>query len=161
MKTTIQINGKPVDIMLTPEQVAQVMASAPKYLPFKSIISVEKAFESLNMELDCLPDVSNLRPKDQEYILNHYSSLIVTEAINEGWEPNWNDPSELKFSLWPDIVEDEGKPSGFGFSYYVWADAFAAARVGSRLCFQTEEKLEHYFKYFQPLCESWMLIPKP
>ncbi|MGE9312848.1 hypothetical protein ACLOAU_14465 [Niabella sp. CJ426] len=63
-----------------------------------------------------LPDVSNAPEKHRKALLAHYQLVIIVEAINSGWQPNWADTDEYKYELWPDIIEDESKPSGFGLS---------------------------------------------
>lgn len=68
----------------------------------------------------------------------------ITEALNEGWRPDWNNTDEYKYFPWfyikPGAGKDaEGKPSGAvaGLAYantHV-AASFTIANFGSRLCF--------------------------
>jgi hypothetical protein len=57
---------------------------------------------------------------------------IIAKAINEGWQPDWNDRSQEK---WFPVFN---LSSGFGFSI---SDChYSIADVGSRLCFESEKK---------------------
>ena len=68
----------------------------------------------------------------------------ITEALNEGWRPDWNNTDEPKYYPWfyikPGAGKDaEGKPSG-AYTGLAYADTFRAASdtgasIGSRLCF--------------------------
>lgn len=127
---------------------------------YQEITTVELAFKALNLDTKAVPDVSLLLEKDQKPIMDHYLMVKVIEAINEGWVADLGDDDQAKYCLWPDIVEDESKPSGFGFSYDVWTDSYSDARVGSRLCFQSRAKARHFFDYFQDLLESYMITIK-
>lgn len=68
----------------------------------------------------------------------------ITEALNEGWRPDWNDTDEPKYYPWfyikPGAGKDaEGKPNGayagLAIAYTADAASDTNADVGSRLCF--------------------------
>ena len=68
----------------------------------------------------------------------------ITEALNEGWRPDWNNTDEPKYYPWfyikPGTGKDaEGKPSGAyaGLARAVTyvAASSTGASIGSRLCF--------------------------
>lgn len=68
----------------------------------------------------------------------------ITEALNEGWRPDWNNTDEPKYYPWfyirPHEGKDaEGKPYGAfaGLSYAFTATAASSTytHFGSRLCF--------------------------
>lgn len=68
----------------------------------------------------------------------------ITEALNEGWRPDWNNTDEPKYYPWfyikPGAGKDaEGKPSGAfaGLAIATTSDAASTtnAYIGSRLCF--------------------------
>lgn len=68
----------------------------------------------------------------------------ITEALNEGWRPDWNDTDEPKYYPWfyikPGAGKDaEGKPNGAaaGLAYAptYYAASVTDAYFGSRLCF--------------------------
>lgn len=68
----------------------------------------------------------------------------ITEALNEGWRPDWNNTDEPKYYPWfyikPGAGKDaEGKPSGayagLALAHTNNAASNTAAHFGSRLCF--------------------------
>lgn len=68
----------------------------------------------------------------------------ITEALNEGWRPDWNDTDEPKYYPWfyikPGAGKDaEGKPNGasagLASATTHYAASSAHANIGSRLCF--------------------------
>jgi hypothetical protein len=68
----------------------------------------------------------------------------ITEALNEGWRPDWNNTGEPKYYPWfyikPGAGKDaEGKPNGAGAGLAGasagYAASFTRANFGSRLCF--------------------------
>ena len=97
-----------------------------------------------------------LPEKHQKAIIAHCKLIIVAEALNEGWTPNWENSREYKYYPWFKVVKKEG--SGFGLAYDdydIWATTTA---VGSRLCFQTYELAEYAGKQFKELFEDSYLI---
>lgn len=67
----------------------------------------------------------------------------ITEALNEGWKPNWANTGELKYFPWFNIVVSDGDTygadAGLSCSGTNGAATNACANVGSRLCFQNPE----------------------
>lgn len=68
----------------------------------------------------------------------------ITEALNEGWRPDWNNTDEPKYYPWfyikPGAGKDaEGKPNGasagLAYAYTYYAATHSDASIGSRLCF--------------------------
>ncbi len=81
---------------------------------------------------DKLPDVSTFQKRDQEHILLSHKLFIIIRVLNEGWEPNWQDPNEKKWYIYFNLV------SGFASSAYCgWTNTHS--RAGSRLCFKNEK----------------------
>lgn len=68
---------------------------------------------------------------------------IIAKALNEGWEPNWEDSNEPKYVPYFDNYK-----SGFGFSCSYYGSWRAHAGCGSRLCFKTRELAEYAAKQF-------------
>ena len=72
----------------------------------------------------------------------------ITEALNEGWKPNWADTNEYKYYPWfqievSKVKTEDGDTYGAGAGL---SDAFASGAVsisnsdvGSRLCFHNRE----------------------
>lgn len=73
---------------------------------------------------------------------------VITEALNEGWRPDWNNTNQYKYFPWFRILPGQGKgpdgkPNGAaaGLANANTNDAAAstAALIGSRLCFRDPE----------------------
>lgn len=82
----------------------------------------------------------------------------ITEALNEGWKPNWADTDEYKFYPWFYIkvseVQTEGTSGAYaGLSYASTNDAATDtyARIGSRLCFHDRETARYAGRTFTDL----------
>lgn len=70
--------------------------------------------------------------------------MIIVQALNGDWKPNWQDTNEPKYYGWWDMNKDKSNPSGFrlrdvGGSRY-------DTLVGSRLCFRSREIAEWALK---------------
>ena len=87
---------------------------------------------------------------DLERAVNSFwQASIITDVINEGWVPNYEDKNERKYE-----IVFEYKP-GFGFSLSCTLDLYSHTCVGARLVFQTPEKAkyvaERFIHIYQPL----------
>ena len=125
---------------------------------YQKIKTFEDACAALKIDANALPDFSMLPEKYRNALLAHYKLLIVIEAINEGWKPNWADTNERKYTPWFSVSEEDSKPSGFGLSfggYDVW---YSYTFVGSRLFYPDIERAKHVFENFKNLYEEYMLI---
>lgn len=90
-----------------------------------------------------LPDFSEL-PKDlRDYFKAQYEAIVITEALNEGWKPDWNDSSQRKWFPWFRMSS-----GGFVFGGTYYAYSVATAGSASRLCFPTEELAEYAGRQF-------------
>ena len=99
---------------------------------------------------DKLPDVSTFQKRDQEHMLLTHKLFIIIRALNEGWEPNWQDSTEKKWYPYFNLV------SGFAFSSTNFGWANSAARAGSRLCFKTEELARYAGTQFIELYKEYI-----
>ena len=124
----------------------------------ETIKTFEDACKALNINPDALPDVSALPEKHRKAIVANYKLITITEALNEGWQPNWNDGSEYKYQPWFEIKASKEQPSGFGFSGSFCADWYTAADCGSRLCFKSRELCLYAIKQFEELYIDYYLI---
>lgn len=83
----------------------------------------------------------------------------ITEALNEGWKPNWADTDEYKFYPWFYIevseVQTEGASAGAGAGLSCAGTNYAAtntdAIIGSRLCFHDRETARYAGRTFTDL----------
>ena len=93
------------------------------------IKTFEDACKKLGITPKALPDVKTLPKQHIKAIVAHYKLVIIAEALNDGWKPNWKDSSEWKYYPWFDMS------SGSGLSCGDYDLLSSASTVGSRLCF--------------------------
>jgi len=75
---------------------------------------------------------------------------IICRALNEGWQPNWNNSSEYKYYAWFDMR------AGSGFSYNAYDCACTLTNVGSRLCFKSEALAKYAGTQFLSIYKEYM-----
>lgn len=123
------------------------------------ITSYEEACQKLEIP-DGIPDVSTFPTKHQASLIAFAKLVIIAEALNDKWEPDWNNGDEYKYYPWFDMEVDENNPSGFRFndSYCEWTFTYSAG--GSRLCFRTRALSDYAGKTFESLYRELMVIPK-
>lgn len=82
---------------------------------------------------------------------------IIAKALNEGWEPNWNNWDEWKYYPWF-CMGDNGASPGVGFSYGGYDLVRTTSGVGSRLCFKTRELAKYAGQQFLEIYKDYMLV---
>ena len=127
---------------------------------YKTIKSFEDACKKLSVDPEKLPDVSMIPESFQKAIINVYKLFIIFKAINDGWEPNWNDWNENKYFPWLKVKASEALSSGFGFDLSIYYYSIASTCVGSRLCTDTSEKAIYIGETFQDEYKEFFLIQK-
>jgi len=80
--------------------------------------------------------------------------IVIIRALNEGWQPDWNDNSQHKWYPWFDMEVDRNNPPGFRFvgAYCAYAGTYSAG--GSRLCFKSGELAEYAGKQFTDIYQQ-------
>jgi len=111
-------------------------------------------------ESDVLPDVSRVPKKHQAAILSTTKLVLLTEAINEGHDFNWNDWQERKWRPWFDLEVDENNPTGFRFGGSVCDCVHTSAGGGSRLCYRSESDSDFSGTAWEKYWRDLMVIPK-
>ena len=97
------------------------------------------------------PDFSNVPEDLREYFEGQYQMVVIAEALNESWKPNWGDSNEPKYFAWfwhEDTDNEEGVSSGFVFNGTDYGYSSACAGNGLRLCFKTRVLAEYAGKQF-------------
>ena len=113
--------------------------------------SFEDACRELNIQ-SVLPDCTGLPEKHRKSAEAHYKLVIIAEALNEGWTPDFNNWDQRKWFNWG-WFSNAGL---FNLSvYYSSADRYA--NVGARLCFKTEELSEYAGRQFYELYKEYLL----
>jgi len=114
-----------------------------------------KTFEDACRKLgitEKLPEVSMLPKDQQEAIIAHYKLMIIAQALNGKWKPDWTNDNQYKYYPWFNME------SGSGLSFHGCAYWSSYSPVGSRLCFKSRELAEYAGKRFKDLYEQYFVI---
>jgi hypothetical protein len=116
-----------------------------------------KTFEAAckKLKLDpkkALPKVSGMPKHHQDALIAHAKLVIITEALNDGWKPDWTNGKWDKYYPWFDMS------SGSGLSYYGCDNLYSVSNVGSRLCFKSSELARHAGTTFKKLYEQYFVL---
>ena len=119
----------------------------------------EREYEDITNRVKSYADackVLGIEPMDEDSMKAQLET--ITEALNEGWKPNWADTDEYKFYPWFYIkvseVQTEGtNGAGAGLSDANTDSAATStnASVGSRLCFHDRETARYAGRTFTDL----------
>jgi hypothetical protein len=131
----------------------------------KKIKTFADACKKLKLNPKSLPDVSMLPKIHRKSIIAHYKLIIIIQALNDGWTPNWSDSDEYKYYnyFWikaDKIKADKKRPSGFDFSVTYYYCAYDCTDASSRLCFKTQELADYARKNFVGLYKDYLLLTK-
>lgn len=114
---------------------------------YKKIKTFENACEKEGINPELLPDVSMIPEEYRKSIIAHYKLQIIYKAINNGWNPNFEDSIQNKYYPW--FYFNTVPASGGGFSCYDFAYTSATTHVGSRLCVESESKAKFIGTQFE------------
>lgn len=115
--------------------------------------SFEDACQVLGISTN-VPEVKGLPRKHQKAIIANYKLIVIAEALNEGWKPNWQDSDEYKYYPWFDM----SNPAGVGYSHTHCAASSANALFGSRLCLKNRELAIYFGQTFTDLFNDSLLL---
>jgi hypothetical protein len=118
---------------------------------FHSIKTTDDAFRKCGLEPN-LPDFSMIPEKYRHSLMCAFLLMVVFDAINDGWEPDFSNHNEARYFPWPWVLS-----SGFGFSLSSYDYGCTIALVGSRLCTNTREKVVYILEQFPELWKAWLL----
>lgn len=117
------------------------------------IKTFEGACKALKLDpVKALPKVSGMPKRHQDATIAHAKLVIIIEALNEGWKPDWKNGQWDKWYPW------FWMNSGSGLSLDDVDDQFSFSYVGSRLCLKSRELAEYAAKKFKKLYEAYYLI---
>lgn len=115
--------------------------------------SFEDACQVLGISTN-VPEVKGLPRKHQKAIIANYKLIVIAEALNEGWKPNWQDSDEYKYYPWFDM----SNPAGVGYSSTYNTASSTNANVGSRLCLKNRELAIYFGQTFTDLFNDSLLL---
>ena len=101
----------------------------------EKIKTVEDAFQATGRPK---VDFSNVPEDLREYFESQYNAVVVTEALNGGKKPDWDNRSERKWRPWFGM-----SASAFGLHYTYCGSTASDAGSGSRLQNIDEETAEY------------------
>lgn len=108
-----------------------------------------------------LPPVGLYMVKDRKAVIAFYKLTVIIRALNEGWEPNWNDYRERKWFVWLfGGNADDGSVCGLSASFADSDFSVADSTVGARLAFKNRELCDHARALFLELYKDYLLIEK-
>lgn len=115
--------------------------------------SFEDACQVLGISTN-VPEVKGLPRKHQKAIIANYKLIVIAEALNEGWKPNWQDSDEYKYYPWFDM----SNPAGVGDSSTNRTASSTYAHFGSRLCLKNRELAIYFGQTFTDLFNDSLLL---
>ena len=114
-----------------------------------SITERIKTFEDACKELKLDPKTAISKTDTLDEVA--YKKLkIIARALNQGWKPDYTNGNQGKYYPWFEYK----KGSGFSFFFVFCNDT--DSRVGSRLCFETEQLAEYAGKQFQSIYNDFL-----
>jgi len=84
----------------------------------------------------------------------HAKLVIIAEALNEGWTPDWGNREWDKYYPW----FNRGGSSVSGFSYFGCGRWVWTSCSGFRLCFKSRYLAQYAGKQFLDLFKDYFLI---
>ena len=84
----------------------------------------------------------------QNHIIGNQELIVIAKALNEGWQPDWQNDNQYKYFPWFDM-DDSSSAGRFSFcgSDYQRSGSF----VGSRLCFKSRELSNYAENQFEDI----------
>jgi hypothetical protein len=87
-------------------------------------------------------ELSLLLTKEHAEILKAFiSALVISEALNEGWEPDWNDTSQQKYTV---------RYNSSTNTYFTYCYNYSNS---SLIFFKSKKLAEHFIKQFPEICK--------
>jgi hypothetical protein len=130
-------------------------AKSKQVFDYNSIKTVEDAFKKCGYDPEIRPDVTMLPEKFRQQISTAFILMVIFEAINDGWEPDFSNHNQGKYYPWPWVSS-----SGFGFSHAYYHYDYTYSSFGSRLCTDSSEKAIYILTQFEDLWKLWLLNVK-
>lgn len=142
MKVTITIDGKPVEIELTAEQIAKVTKKASHYTDIKTL---QDALDYVGESIESF----NHRTQFDDDVQRAYKELeIIVKAIRHG---NELDEGDKRYYPW-----FNSRGSLVGFSYGGDHLDYTHSHVGSRLCVDSSEKTKYLGTQFLSVYDRYI-----
>ena len=99
-----------------------------------------------------VPDMSAFPEDMRKHFTALYKMVVIVEALNEGWKPDWNNTNERKCFPWFWM-----SPSSFAFNDSVCVYEYADAGSGYRLRLKSYELADYCGKQFEDIWKDIQL----
>ena len=99
-----------------------------------------------------VPDFSSFPEDMRKHFEALFKMVVIVEAMNEGWKPDWDNYNEYKYYPWFDM-----SPSSFAFLDSLCDCVCARAGSGSRLALKSEQLAVYCGKQFLELWKEMLL----
>ena len=99
-----------------------------------------------------IPDFSTFPEDMRKHFEAMFKMVVIVEALNEGWKPDWDNWDECKYHPWFDM-----SPSSFAFCGSHCDDARADAGSGSRLKLKSRELAVYAGEQFKDIWKDIQL----
>ena len=99
-----------------------------------------------------MPDFSTFPAEMRKHFEALFKMVVIVEALNEGWKPNWDNGNERKFHPWFWM-----SPGSFAFDVSCYACGPAHAGSGSRLKLKSRELTEYCATQFTDIWKDIQL----
>ena len=106
-----------------------------------------------------LPQVNTLPEIYQKPMIAIYQLIVITDVLNEGWKPNWEDDSERKFYPYFYISAHNKEHKESNFEYLGYVCDYINVSVVPWLHFKSAELAEYASNQFIEIYKSAFLIP--
>jgi hypothetical protein len=123
----------------------------PKF-DFRTIKTFEQACHKIRVTTS-LPELTNGCGELLKPTIAAYKLMVIFQAINDGWIPDWDNTNQSKYYPWFRVLS-----SGFSFSNSTYACASATTTAGSRLCTNTPEKALYIGAQFEQEYKDLLLL---
>jgi hypothetical protein len=158
---TIEIKKENVDQALKmatgdTKKVLQVLLGQKSDGPVTDRI---KSFGDACIELYLDPDAElpyDVPANDRQLAVQSFTMMIIiAEALNEGWVPDYSNGNQEKWYPW---FEWKQSKAGFGFTRTGTGWASTSTAVGARLVFKTQELAAYAGKQFEDIYNGFITL---
>ena len=99
-----------------------------------------------------IPDFSTFPEDMRKHFEAMFKMVVIVEALNEGWKPDWDNWGERKYYPWFDM-----SPSSFAFHVSFCDHTGAYAGSGSRLKLKSRELAKYVGEQFKDIWKDIQL----
>jgi hypothetical protein len=122
---------------------------------FTTIETFEDACDVLGLDALNLPNLSAISKRFKKSLLAYYKLMVIFEAINNGWIPDFSISNQKKI-----VPTFEIDPSGLAFSHLNLSAFVNNSKSSTLLCCGNPAKVKYITLKFEGLFQDYLLISK-